>query len=150
MFQTKLLHYFFMSNNKSNLYSCRHSAECWPNDGPKAVLQSPLSTLVSASARDSSALDCTKTTNFPKNIDVNLLYTQRLTSTSRTTCTGISKYSRTGNLLSVNILGYTQTKLLDSTRIYSLFYPNWKAQEVESEINNVDLNRWRWVRHNSG
>jgi len=34
------------------------------NDGPEAVLQSPLSTLVSASVRDPSALDCTKTTNF--------------------------------------------------------------------------------------
>jgi len=85
------------------------------NEGPEAVLQSLLTTLVSPSARDLRALDCTKTTNF-QNIDVNLPCTQKLMSTSKTPCTGISKHSRPGNSLPVNILGYKQTKIFDNTR----------------------------------
>jgi len=108
------------------------------NDGPEAVLKSPLSTLVSASARDPSALDCTKTTNFQK-FDVSLLCTRKLKSTSRTPCTGISKHLRSGDSLPVNLLGYRQTKLLDSTRI-EFVWTNLTAQEVEFEVDNVDSN----------
>jgi len=42
--------------------------------------------------------------------------------------------------LVVNLLGYKQTKLLDSTRTYSLFWTNLTTQEVEFEVDNVDSN----------